>query len=315
MTTGIKNWSTTPGSNNSTSPNGAPEGMAPSQVNDVIRQNMAEVRAWYEDASWIDFGHTLTYVDTGTFRISGNVTDIYHVGRRVRAIGTTPFTIYGTISASAYDSTNTDVDVTWDSGSLNNTLGEVAVGPEITNKPIHYNSIKVPSTGIPTSDIQGGVNSIGDYKTSLQTADHGKWLLCDGSAVSRTTYASLFALMGTAFGSGDGSTTFNLPTPYGRSPVFAGQGTTGEGDVTGTDRSIGDEGGYETHTLTETEIASHTHDIAAAVTSGSGDEKVQGVYRGVQTDTVVSDATGGDGAHNNMHPFIVLGNLFVYSGV
>lgn len=48
------------------------------------------------------------------------------------------------------------------------------------------------------------------------------YLLCDGSAVSRTTYATLFAAIGTAYGSGDGSTTFNVPDYRGRSPVGVG---------------------------------------------------------------------------------------------
>lgn len=57
---------------------------------------------------------------------------------------------------------------------------------------------------------------VGDIKASLQTANHGNWLLCDGSAVSRTTYADLFTLIGTNFGAGDGSTTFNLPDYRGK---------------------------------------------------------------------------------------------------
>ena len=51
------------------------------------------------------------------------------------------------------------------------------------------------------------------------------WLICDGSAVSRTTYASLFAITSTTFGVGDGSTTFNLPDLRSRIPVGAGTGT------------------------------------------------------------------------------------------
>ena len=53
----------------------------------------------------------------------------------------------------------------------------------------------------------------GDYKTTaiITGGDHGKWLECDGRAVSRTTYATLFAAIGTTYGAGDGSTTFNLP--------------------------------------------------------------------------------------------------------
>lgn len=57
---------------------------------------------------------------------------------------------------------------------------------------------------------------VGDIKASLQTANHGNWLLCDGSAVSRTDYADLYALIGDNFGDGDGSTTFNLPDYRGK---------------------------------------------------------------------------------------------------
>lgn len=56
----------------------------------------------------------------------------------------------------------------------------------------------------------------------------GGWLECDGSAVSRTTYAALFAAIGTTWGVGDGSSTFNLPDLRGRTPIGAGTGTTAE---------------------------------------------------------------------------------------
>ena len=52
---------------------------------------------------------------------------------------------------------------------------------------------------------------VGDIKTSLQSANHGNWFICNGQAISRTTYNELFALIGTTYGAGDGSTTFNLP--------------------------------------------------------------------------------------------------------
>ena len=143
MVTGIKDYSTTPGSNNSPSPNGFPEGMAPSGVNDSARQVMAEVRKWYEEAEWIDYGHDgLTYVGTTQFRVTGDQTGVYAVNRRVRAIGTTPFTVYGTITASSFSSPNTTVTVTWDSGSLDNTLSEIAVSITPTNKPIPISAIK-----------------------------------------------------------------------------------------------------------------------------------------------------------------------------
>lgn len=76
------------------------------------------------------------------------------------------------------------------------------------------------------------------------------FLLCDGSPVSRTTYSELFSVIGTSFGTGDGSTTFNLPDISGRTVIGA--------SVT---HAIGDTGGEESHVLSSSEIPSHSHVI------------------------------------------------------
>ena len=76
------------------------------------------------------------------------------------------------------------------------------------------------------------------------------YLLCDGSAVDRTTYATLFGVIGTTFGSGDGSTTFNLPDLGGRVPL----------GVSST-HLLGSTGGSETVTLTESELPAHVHEV------------------------------------------------------
>lgn len=78
------------------------------------------------------------------------------------------------------------------------------------------------------------------------------WLLCDGSAVSRVAYNALFAIIGTAFGSGDGSTTFNLPDLRQRFPLGKA--------ASGTGQNIGDVGGAIDH---DHSIAAHNHSIAA----------------------------------------------------
>lgn len=83
------------------------------------------------------------------------------------------------------------------------------------------------------------------------TAPEG-WLLCDGSAVSRDTYATLFDVIGTTYGVGDGSTTFNVPDLSGR--VVIG--------VSGT-HALASTGGEASHVLLETELPSHTHTIPA----------------------------------------------------
>lgn len=128
MTSRIRQWSPNAASNNQTPPNGAPEGgTLINQLSDILRQIMAEVRAWWEVPGWIDYGHTPTYSSGTVFTVTGNQTGIYEVGRRVRATNASLAIIYGTITASVYTVT-TAVTVAWDSSTLDSTLAEVAIG-------------------------------------------------------------------------------------------------------------------------------------------------------------------------------------------
>jgi len=88
------------------------------------------------------------------------------------------------------------------------------------------------------------------------------YLLCQGQAVSRSTYAALFAVVGTTYGSGDGSTTFNLPDLRQRVPV--GRHTSG------TFNTLGGTGGAETHTITTAQLPSHNHDVGTLATASGG---------------------------------------------
>ena len=131
---GIKDYSTTNLSNTTLNGISVAEGMLPSQLNNAIRALMVNTREWYNDAQWIEYGdgdgtYTSTYASSTSFTISGvDVTSIYHAGRRVKVIAPTPGTIYGTISSSTF-STNTTVNITWDSGSLSNeAITNVYVG-------------------------------------------------------------------------------------------------------------------------------------------------------------------------------------------
>lgn len=90
------------------------------------------------------------------------------------------------------------------------------------------------------------------------------WLVCNGAAVSRTTYAGLFAAIGTTWGVGDGSTTFNVPDLRGRVPRGVA--------ASGTGNTLGGTFGADTHTHTGPSHThtgpSHTHSVSG--TSGSG---------------------------------------------
>lgn len=90
--------------------------------------------------------------------------------------------------------------------------------------------------------------SIGEIKMYAGNDEPTGWLKCDGRAVSRTTYSALFNVIGTTYGTGDGSTTFNLPDMRDRFPVGAG-----------SDYSLNDTGGEAEVTLTTDEMPAHTH--------------------------------------------------------
>jgi len=134
------------------------------------------------------------------------------------------------------------------------------------------------------------------------------WKLCDGSALSRVTYATLFALLGTTFGAGDGSTTFNLPNyknrmPYGADTVIVGA-TGGSADAIIVSH---------THTATVTD-AGHTHPYNGPITSNAGSATGSG---GVTADmssrttssavtgiTVANSTTGTSGTNANLPPYL-----------
>jgi microcystin-dependent protein len=158
------------------------------------------------------------------------------------------------------------------------------------------------------------------------------FLMCNGDAVSRTTYADLFAAIGTTFGTGDGSTTFNLPDARGRTAIGAGTYTDSvSGSIT---RTLGASLGAEKHVVTVSEMpshnhggGSHTHLIAAtgaqtaALTSGNAmaqfrsDASAPDYTLGGKSATPDIGLSGSSGttittqgsgtAHNNMQPSLV----------
>lgn len=145
------------------------------------------------------------------------------------------------------------------------------------------------------------IGTMMDYAGSGDPDEEG-WLLCDGRELSRTTYATLFARIGTSGGEGDGTTTFNIPDARG--VVFAGpddMGTEqGAASRLTTNNELGDIAGAETHTLTIAQMPSHSHVIDGGA-SGAG-----GRAYGFGTDPIVATpstrAEGGGGAHNNRQP-------------
>lgn len=135
------------------------------------------------------------------------------------------------------------------------------------------------------------------------TSPLSNWLACDGASLLRTDYPDLFTVIGTTYGSTDG-THFNLPDLRGRSEIGVGSGPGL------TSRSLGDTLGEETHQLNTSELAAHSHTEITAVAA------VGAAITGVPIPSAVpsvgnTGSTGGDSPHNNMQPSLAITFLIV----
>ena len=159
----IGKYDTTAANNTATSTGSVSvaEGMLPSNINNAFRDLMADIRQFYNSSEWIEYGdgagtYTPAYASSTSFTIAGvDVTSVYHVGRRVKIVASTPGTIYGSITATAF-STNTTVTVAFDSGSLSNeAITSVHIGAiSATNTSIPET---LPITGDYTLDVSGDI--------------------------------------------------------------------------------------------------------------------------------------------------------------
>lgn len=198
-----------------------------------------------------------------------------------------------------------------------NTFVTLATNQIITGDKTFSGTVTVPT---PTTDFEaatkayvdangGGGGNVGDIVDFAGTSAPSGCLVCDGSAVSRATYSALFSVIGTTWGIGDGTTTFNLPDASRLTTVGSG------GSATATlGNAVGDTGGTETNTLTTDEMPSRsiyyaTSSLTNHIGSNTG---AAGYYPATSAATWNS---GGGQAQNNMQPSMVVLRCIRYEPV
>jgi microcystin-dependent protein len=324
-------WSRTAASNATADSNvNFAEGQAPSTVNDSARALMASAAGFRDDiAGAITTGGTSTAYTVTSYQIfdslanmSGSViaftphtTNGATVTLNVDGLGAKPLRsapsvelFAGTlIQGTPYTALYNNSDAVW---YLHN---------------FHGNPYNIP--------LAGGLTYYGP------TAPNSAFAFPYGQAISRTTYATLFAIIGTDYGAGDGSTTFTLPDVRGR--VEAGKddmggsaaSRLGGGVLTGT--TLGATGGSDVIILSTSQIPSHTHtgttetvsadhahtysraELTAGQTGGGAFPGFAGTYSSQSTGgmsanhthTFTTDAAGSGGSHINMQPTIITNKL------
>jgi hypothetical protein len=202
-----------------------PEGMSYKLVNDRARQVMSDIRSWYNDSIWIEYGRgtlapSVLYLNSTQFRIAGaDATAFWLVGKAVRASGTITGIIYGIISASVYQGGNTDVTVSWASGSL------AAEAIRVWGSAIHPRS--VPAGTITSSVIDS---------TAFATLEEAQQAISTTKIMSpQRVQGFLTSKFATDVEAVDGTTATKVMSPRAVDLYWAAKAATDLEVTTGTD--------------------------------------------------------------------------------
>ena len=292
----ITAWSTTASQNGDRLNSGNfLEGQSPSTLNDGSRDALASIRAWANDLEWYEFGtgsNTTTYtrVSATSISIPLDVTGQFEINRRVKIIDGSGSRIYGRVETCTYSSPNTTITFDFDSSQLGSG----------NPTSVKYGIISPTNTSLPA------VNPVGSIVMYSGATPPSGWLMCNGASVSKTAYSSLFAIVGSSFGSatstnfilpnlqskfpkgkdsgdnlGDtGGTTSQTPTGTNSAQTFTGNAFTPSGSV-----SVA----VNNHTLTEAQMPSHSHYLFGNHSSTGGIfKRINGNDTGASVNTTAS---------------------------
>lgn len=189
---------------------------------------------------------------------------------------------------------DTDTAQTLVQGSL---VGGLAVGARVlTLRLRHYVWVLGAKAGS-AGGASGGIT--GEIRAYAGSSAPAGWALCNGQTASRTGEAALFAVIGTTYGVGDGSTTYNLPNLKGRALVGLDTGQT-------EFNTLGKTGGAKTHTLTQAEIPAHTHYAGGGWGAGTSNGAKFRIDDNSPANDWNTGSAGGGAAHNNLQPYLTV---------
>ena len=209
------------------------------------------------------------------------------------------------ITFNKSDNSNVTVNVNAKNGvgvPNGGTTGQVLAKASDTNQDVEW----VNQTGGSPDYDSAPVGSIFAYPSTTPPTGY---MVCDGSEISRTEYSGLFSVIGTNYGDGDGSTTFNLPNIKGRS-IFA------YNSDDAFFNTLGKTGGSKTHTQTIDEMPSHSHILSRMGGWGTGTEHT-GILNEMtnnEYEALGTDSVGGGEPMDIMNPYIVACYIIKVSG-
>jgi len=247
---------------------------------------------------------TVTVVGAAALKSTVTVGGAANFGSTVTVEGATNLASTVTVVGAGTFKSNVSV-----SGNMN-IAGNTSIGGTVT---IVGANVQAANAKVCASAFYGDATNMTGLLPSGVILPYGAsasptgFLLCNGQSVSRSTYSSLFAVITSLYGDGNGSSTFNVPDLRGRFIAGWDAGTSVLTSVTANmvlGSSIANTGGAQAVTLTTAQMPAHTHSYTIKASGVGGNEGSGSLW--YNTSSSSTGSTGSDGAHSNIPPTMIL---------